>query len=87
MNEDQLGLAAQGAQQAPQGGIDPQMVAQVKDLLASGQVTPEELIQQGIPPEVVQAAVDLLQQEINAQQAPEQQLQQASQGGLAAQGY
>jgi len=54
------GLAQQGAMGGQQ--INPEMVMQVKQLLQQG-VSPDELIQQGVPQEVVEMAIQQLQQE------------------------
>lgn len=66
------GLAGQGQQ-----GLA--LLQQVIKLLMSG-VTPEELMQKGVPPEVIQAAIEQIQQE-----APRQAQGQTPQGpvGLA----
>jgi hypothetical protein len=70
MNEQ--GLAGQGA------GISPEMVQQVIAALQSG-VSADELIAQGVPPEVIQLAM----QELSAQA---QQPVGPQGGGLAGQG-
>jgi len=59
MNEE--GLAASGQQ------MDPQMIEQVKQALMQG-ATPEELMAQGVPEEVIQMAIQALQQEQAQQQ-------------------
>jgi len=62
MNEE--GLAAQGSQQ---------MMSQVVEALRQG-ISPEELVQRGVPQELIQAAVQILQQEAQAQQMPQEQM-------------
>lgn len=84
------GLAQQMAgapaqQQAPQ--VDAQMIEQIIQLLMQG-VDPEELVKQGIPPEVIMQAIEILEQQMAAQgqqQAPAQQLQPAPAQAQAAQ--
>jgi|SaaInl59LU_5_DNA_1037362.scaffolds.fasta_scaffold00344_3 hypothetical protein len=82
------GLAQQMAgapaqQMAPQGGGQEQMamIEQIIAMLMQG-VDPEELIQQGIPPELIMAAIDMLEQQLAAQgqQQAAQPMQQAPQG-------
>ena len=67
------GLAEQGMAQ-----VDPQMVQQVATMLAQG-VSPEELVNQGVPPQVVEMAMAMLQE-----QAAQQQQTQVAPDGLAA---
>ena len=85
MNE-QIGLAAQGSIQEQQGPTQEQLVMKVAELLAQG-VTAEQLNAQGVPMDVIEMAMRLLQ----SQQG--QQMQQAepvqgvpSDGGLASRG-
>lgn len=67
MNEQ--GLAQQ---QAQAGQIDPVMVQRVAEALMQG-MSPEELLQQGVPPEVIQAAMQMVQAQTQASQVgPEQ---------------
>ena len=70
-------------QMAPQGGGQDQMamIEQIIEMLMQG-VDPEELIQQGIPPELIMAAIDMLEQQLAAQGQgqPSQPMQQAPQG-------
>ena len=62
---DEMGLAAQAAQpQGPQ--VQPDMIAEVIQLLLSG-ATEAQLIQMGVPEEVIAAAIMQISQE---QQAP-----------------
>lgn len=85
----QDGLAAQmaGPQMAPQapqgGGMQGAMptVEEVVALLMQG-IPPEELLQMGVPEEMIMQAIALLEQEMAAQQ---QAVPQEQQGGLAAQ--
>ena len=65
---DEMGLAAQSVQpQGPQGPqIRPEMVAEVIQLIMSG-ATEAQLIQMGVPEEVIAAAIMQISQE---QQAP-----------------
>jgi hypothetical protein len=59
MNEQ--GLSQQGMQPGMQGQQQAdQMVMEVAKLLAQG-ITPEELQAQGVPMEVIQAAMEMLQ--------------------------
>ena len=67
------GLAEQGMAQ-----VDPQMVQQVATMLAQG-VSPEELMSQGVPQQVVEMAMAMLQE-----QAAQQQQTQVAPDGLAA---
>lgn len=62
MNEQ--GLAGQGQEQ---------MMAQIVEALRQG-MSPEELVQRGVPQELVQAAMQVLDQEMQAQQMPEGQM-------------
>lgn len=55
-------------QQQPQ--VDQEMLQQVMQLLMNG-VDPQELVKQGIPPEVIMQAIEMLEQEMATQQAPE----------------
>jgi hypothetical protein len=85
MNEDSL--AQQGMPQpigSPVGGIDPRLLEQVMALLQQG-VTPEELMAQGVPPEVISAAIDMLMQQGGGAQQPEP-MAPATAGGAEAAG-
>ena len=75
---DEMGLAALAAQpQGPQGAqVQPDMIAEVIQLIMSG-ATEAQLIQMGVPEEVIAAAMMQISQE---QQAPTQES-----AGLAAQ--
>jgi hypothetical protein len=77
MNEQ--GLAAQGQMQ--QGPTIEQMVQKVAELLAQG-VTAEQLMQQGVPQEIIDMAMQLLQ----SQQGQQQPQAEPVQGGLASRG-
>ncbi len=70
------GLAVEG-----QGQIDPQMVQEVAAMLAQG-ANPEELLAQGVPAEVIEMAMQMLQ----AEEAQQQSLAQGPVGGGMAQG-
>lgn len=69
------GLAIQGQATPP---IDGAVLQQVIQLLSTGQVTPDQLLEQGIPPEIIERAIQELQ-------AASQQQQTVPQG-LAGQG-
>jgi hypothetical protein len=64
---------AQGQQQGP----DMEMIEQIIELLMDG-ADPEELVKQGIPPELIMQAIDVLEQQLAAQQGG-QQMQQPAQ--------
>lgn len=72
--QQMAGAPAQGQQ--PQA--DMQMIEQIIQLLMDG-VDPQELVQQGIPPEVIMQAIDILEQQL-AQQGQAQQQPQMQQG-------
>jgi hypothetical protein len=66
------GLAQQMAgAPAQQPQADMQMIEQIIQLLMDG-VDPQELVQQGIPPEIIMQAIDILEQQL-AQQQPQMQ--------------
>jgi len=71
------GLAAQRAGQ----GSPEQMIQQVVQLLMEG-VDPEQLVQQGVPIEVIQAAIEIIMAQ--EQQAQNNASAPVTQGGLAA---
>ena len=73
------GLAQQMAGSAPQQA-DMKMLEQIMQMLLEG-VDPEQLVQQGIPPEVIMAAIDMLEQQLA--QEGQQQAAQAAPAGLA----
>ena len=83
------GLAQQEAQ-GQGGGMDQQqmmqLVQQVAQLLSQG-VSPDELIQQGVPQEVIQAAMQMVQSNGAGEEMAEGQPPMGMQGerGLAAQ--
>jgi hypothetical protein len=65
------GLAQQMA--GPQQGMGQPTIEQVMQMLAQG-ASPEELVQMGVPPEMVQAAIEALMGQGQQQQmAPEQE--------------
>ena len=78
---EEQGLAQQAAAQGA-GGLGQQMpsVEELVQLLMQG-ITPEELVQAGVPQQLVEQAVAMAQQ-MAAQQGPTQ----ANAEGLAAQG-
>ena len=79
-NMEGLASAMAPQQQAPQQQMGGQMptVDEIVALLMEG-IAPEELEQQGIPPELIMQAIGILEQQMAAQQAPPQQMG----GGLA----
>lgn len=72
------GLAASMAQQP--GAQALPTVEEVAAMLMEG-VPPEQLEQQGIPPEIIMQAITMLEQQMAAQQAPQQPVEMG--GGLA----
>lgn len=85
MNE-QIGLAAQGGMQEQQGPTQEQLVMKVAELLAQG-VTAEQLMEKGVPKEIIQMAMQLLQSQ-QGQQMPQVEPVQGvpNDGGLASRG-
>ena len=85
MNE-QIGLAAQGSIQEQQGPTQEQIVMKVAELLAQG-VTPEQLMAKGVPQEIIEMAMQLLQSQ-QGQQLPQAEPVQGvpNDGGLASRG-
>ena len=81
MNE-QTGLAAQGGMQGP---TQEQIVMKVAELLAQG-VTPEQLNAQGVPMDVIEMAVQLLQSQQGQQLPQAEPVQGVPDGGLASRG-
>ena len=86
------GLAQQGAQQGqPQQGMSQEqmmeLVQQVAKLLMQG-VSPEELLQKGVPQQVIEMAMQMIKQHQGAGQEQEQPVPQGIQGeqGLAGRG-
>ena len=69
------GLAASGGASAPRV-TEADIIEQIIALLQQG-ITPEELVKQGAPPELVEKAMQILAQQSQAAPAPE---------GLAASG-
>ena len=83
---DEQGLAAQGQMQGQQGPTTEQMVQKVAELLAQG-VTPEQLLEKGVPQEIIDMAMRLLQQgQQSAPQMPMQPAQVMTEDGLASRG-
>ena len=70
--QQMAGAAAQQPQPQPQQQpqVDQEMLQQVIQLLMNG-ADPQELVKQGIPPEVIMQAIEMLEQEMATQQAPE----------------
>lgn len=83
---DEQGLAAQGQMQGQQGPTTEQIVQKVAELLSQG-VTPEQLNAQGVPMDVIEMAMRLLQSQ-QGQQIPQAEPVQGvpSDGGLASRG-
>ena len=81
MNE-QMGLAAQGGMQGP---TQEQIVMKVAELLAQG-VTPEQLNAQGVPMDVIEMAMQLLQSQQGQQLPQAEPVQGVPDGGLASRG-
>ena len=87
----------QGLSKAAGGGMDEakmqELLQQVMQMLQQG-TTPEELLQMGVPKEIIDYAIQMLQQQGGVQQAPagaaEQQAMAAEQqpqgGGLSRMG-
>lgn len=73
MQGQNQGLAAQGHQQ------QRAMLDQVKELLLQG-ISPEDLIAQGVPQEIIEQAIMELQQEMDGQQPEAQPATPAGQG-------
>lgn len=84
MNE-QIGLAAQGSIQEQQGPTQEQIVMKVAELLAQG-VTPEQLNAQGVPMDVIEMAMQLLQSQQGQQLPQAEPVQGVPDGGLASRG-
>jgi len=77
------GLAAQGAQQPQASGVS---VEQVVQALMAG-TTPEELMQAGVPQEIIMQAIQIIEQQMAQQGGGQPQApQQPAPGGLASQG-
>lgn len=96
MEEDGLAMqgaapmgAPQGAPANPAGGVDPQLLEQVIQMLADG-MSPDELLARGVPEEVIIEAIEMLTGggggEMPAGGAPEPQPAPATDSGLAASG-
>ena len=73
MNEEMNGLAAQGMQEQalPQQGEMDQMVVQVVQLIMQG-ATAEELLQMGVPQNVIDMAMQLVQSQQGSVAGPTQ---------------
>ena len=89
MVQDQ-GLAAQSAQQPQQGGNLQGAVPSIEEIVAllMQGIPPEELVQMGVPEEMIMEAISLLEQQLAqqgaAQSSPDQGLaaQSAAQPGV-----
>ena len=81
---EEIGLASRMQSQNEGPGIQ-EMIQKVAELLAQG-VTPEELVSKGVPKEVIQMAVKMLQSQEQVQQVPEQPRQAMPPDGLASRG-
>lgn len=73
MNEEMNGLAAQGMQEQvlPQQGEIDQIVVQVSQLIMQG-ATVEELLQMGVPQNVIDMAMQLVQSQQGSVAGPTQ---------------
>ena len=78
-NMEEMGLAGASAMQGQQEGQE-EIVEQVIQALMQG-MSPEELLQQGVPAEIIQMAIQMIKQQMQASQSP---TPAAEQGGLAA---
>jgi hypothetical protein len=78
------GLAQSMASNAPQpqqGGMPT--IEQIAELLLSG-VDPEDLVEQGVPPELIMQAIELIEQQMAAEQGGQPvQAQPSAPQGLA----
>ena len=75
------GLAQTMAQEAPQQQGGMPTVEQIIQLLM-GEVSPEELINKGVPVELIEQAITVIEQQGAAQQAPDQGLAAQSAAGM-----
>lgn len=64
------GLAQSMVQPAPQKGMPT--IEQIIQMLMQG-VDPEELVAQGVPPELIMQAIQVIEQQMAAQQTPAEQ--------------
>jgi hypothetical protein len=71
---------AQGQRAAPEQQGMP-TVEQVIQMLMEG-MDPEEMVKMGIPPELIMQAIQVVEQQMAAQQAPEQGLASKSVTGM-----
>ena len=73
MNEEMNGLAAQGMQEQGMGGQGEmdQMIAQVARLIMQG-ATPEDLLKMGVPQEVIDMAMQLVDSQQGSVAGPTQ---------------
>jgi hypothetical protein len=59
-------MAGSPAQPVQPEQVDPAMLQQIVELLMNG-ADPEDLVKQGIPPEVIMQAIDMLEQQLASQ--------------------
>ena len=73
MNEEMMGLAGQGMQEQalPQQDEMEQMVVQVAQLIMQG-ATPQELLQMGVPQNIIDMAMQLVQSQQGSVAGPTQ---------------
>lgn len=73
------GLAQEMAQAPQSQNSDQEMMAMMEQViqLLLGGMDPEELVKQGVPPEIIMQAIQVIEQQMAAQSQPDQ--------GLAAQ--
>ena len=73
MNEETMGLAGQGMQEQalPQQNEMEQMVVQVAQLIMQG-ATPQELLQMGVPQNIIDMAMQLVQSQQGSVAGPTQ---------------
>ncbi len=70
---DGLAQSVAGPSQAPQAPQqDAAMLEQVMQALMEG-IDPEELIKQGVPPELIMQAIEILEQQMGVQEQPSPQ--------------
>ena len=82
MNQQAGGLSTMGVEQMPQETAEQRgmTVEDVVKALMQG-ISPEELMKQGVPPELIKQAIEMLQSQMGGQQVPPQE-QGLSQMGM-----
>lgn len=70
---------AQPAMQQPQQGMPT--VEEIIQLLMEG-MDPQQMVEMGVPPELIMQAIEILEQQLAAQAAPEQGLAAQTAGGM-----